>query len=218
MVDIKVGMTDCNADRNIREIWIKNLMVRFTTNISKETEGAILTPIIFFQEAIGCYQNGNFVACISMCGASVESLLVELLLYNYKKTIKDSSGSSFAWSYEQEFKDGKFRDYLREFVSSDKNRFKRRKDIIKKLRHDKRLDKIISEKITTILDQRDQVMHYSENTWRRFFENAGKFTIGESFFWPFNESQAKCILESSLDALSYASTKFMIIAQRATNI
>ena len=47
MVDIKVGMTDCNADRNIREIWIKNLMVRFTTNISKETEGGDSTIIWF---------------------------------------------------------------------------------------------------------------------------------------------------------------------------
>ena len=76
MVDIKVGPTPCDPNRNIREIWINNLMVRFNKNISEATRGAMRMPIIFFQEAIGCYQNGNFVACTSMCGASIESLLV----------------------------------------------------------------------------------------------------------------------------------------------
>ncbi len=118
----------------------------------------------------------------------------------------------------QEFIDNKFRDYFREFVSSDKNRPKKRVDIIKKLKNKKILTKAKAEKITEILRQRDQVMHYTENTWKKFFEDVNKTQIDDTFFWPFNENQAKDILDSSLNILSYASRKFKEIVDEATMI
>lgn len=218
VVDIEVGPTDCNKDRDKRDAWISILITNFSTRVDEKTEGAMHASIIFFREAIGCYQNRNFVACTSMCGAAMESILIDLLLYNHKKAIKDVSGSSFAWSHVQEFTDNKFRDYFREFVSSDKNRPKKRKEMIQKLCCDKILDKTTSKKITRILDQRDQVMHYTENTWRRFFEDVDKSQIDAIFFWPFNENKTKDILESSLDVLSYASAKFLKIIDKASTI
>lgn len=159
----------------------------------------------FFQEALGCFQNGNFIACVSMCGASMENLLFDLLLYNHKKAVLNESGTFITWSNVQEFKDGKFRDYFRELVSSDDNRTRKRKDVIKNLNESKIIDDAIADEIILLLNLRDQAMHYTENTWRRYFSNFANTVDKESLFWPFNERKAIEIIESSLKVLSYAS-------------
>ena len=217
MLNIEVGLSDCGAERDKRNKWINDLIAQHCNSINDaRTNGAIVNAIIFFREALGCYQNRNYVACASMCGAAVENVLLELLLYDHKYAVRDSSSGNYAWSYVKEFKDDKFRDYFREVVSPDKKGYRKREDTIKCLKDSNRLNCTTAKITKEILDLRDQAMHYTENTWRKFFKKAAK--INEEHFWPFEEDKVRGVMEDTISVLSFASNQFLTKVNKATSI
>ena len=219
MTNMNVGPSDCGAERDGRNQWIKDLIEHHCNGINDaRTNGAMVNAITFFMEALGCYQNANYVACASMCGAAVENVLLELLLYDHKYAVRDSSSGNYAWSYLQEFKDGKFRDYFREMVSPEKNRFRKREETIKYLKNSNRLDRGTAEITKVILDLRDQAMHYTENTWRKFFKNAAEIPINEEHFWPFGEDKVRDVIEDTICVLSFAAKQFLAKVNKASSI
>ncbi len=219
MLNMNVAPSDCGAERDRRNQWINDLIKQHCNGINDaRTNGAIVNAITFFMEALGCYQNANYVACASMCGAAVENVLLELLLYDHKYAVRVNSSGNYAWSYVQEFKDGKFRDYFREMVSPEKNRFRKREETIKCLMDSNRLDCGTAKVTKGILDLRDQAMHYMENTWRKFFKNVAETPINEEHFWPFEEDKVRGVIEDTICVLSYASKLFLAKVNKASSI
>ncbi len=52
MVDIKVGPTNCDKDRNARDAWINILTKKLSKRVDKKTSGAMRISTIFFREAM----------------------------------------------------------------------------------------------------------------------------------------------------------------------
>lgn len=211
MVDIIVGPTDCNEDRDVRNVWIATLIsnIKSENLLDQRTGGAIHSALIFFREAIGCYQNGAFVACISMCGSAIENLLLDLMLFDEKECTQDTVTGSHSWSVRQEFWNGQYRNYFRELVVPPNGHYNKRADILRNLKSASLLDENKERTINEILDLRDQSMHYTENTWRRFFKGITNQSIYSDHFWPFNKSTAEKTMKNALEILSYASQLFV---------
>jgi hypothetical protein len=210
MTEVKVGPTDCDSEREFRNNWLNGVKANIDDNnlIDARTIGAIHAPIIFLREALSCYQNGAYAACITMCGVSIENLLIDLMLFDHKISIKDDVSNNYAWSVTQEFKNGQFKDYFRELVSSPNGRYQRRIDELKYLKEAAIITEKEKQVINEVLDLRDQAVHYTENRWRKWFNGISKREIGANHFWPFDKPTAEKTVESVISILNYASKKF----------
>ncbi len=210
MVEIKVGPTNCDHERLGRDKWIDSLLSKIKNGnlIDVKTTGAIHASIIFFREALNCYQNGAYAACIAMCGASIENLLLDLTLFDEKVCCKDKASDSYAWSVKQEFKDGQYRNYFRELVSPRDGRYKKRENVLKALKEVDCINEEQGKIINDILEIRDQAVHYTENTFRRWFDGIANKQVGAVHFWPFDKKTAEKTIENVLSILGLASKKF----------
>lgn len=214
IVEIEVDPQDCADKRQDREQRIALIREVFQKKVDRQTFGAIFWGTRFFTEAITCYRSCNYVASIAMCGASIENLLLDLLLVNHKNCYRDKGGN-VAWSPIQEFKDGRFRNYFRELVARNDGSFNKRNDVMKKLRLDmpeilaKSGNTSIDEDITSVLELRDQAMHYIERTYRQFFTKAADGTFSDFEPWPFLQKKSENTLEKTLRIISFASEKYL---------